>query len=263
MGMRGYIEVAGRRTWHEVSGAGDPLVLLHGGFIGASSFAAQTPALVGAGFRVHVPERRGHAHTPDVEGPVSYSAMAEDTIAYLEQEVGAPAHLVGWSDGAVVALLVAQRRPELVARMVLIGQYYNSAGRLAGDELMAYLNSPEAIAFLRRAYDPVSPDGPDHFPVVHAKMMHMIATEPEIALDTLAGIAVPALVLQGDRDEVTVEHSLAVVAALPDARLAVLPGTHLLPLERPELVNPLIVSFLRDVDSAPALTVFTGTSTDA
>ena len=53
--------------------------------------------------------------------------MAGDTIAYLDQEVGAPAHLVGWSDGAVVALLVAQRRPDLVRRMVLIGQYDNSA----------------------------------------------------------------------------------------------------------------------------------------
>lgn len=259
VGMTGYIEVAGLRTWHEVSGEGDPLVLLHGGFVGAASFFAQVPALVEAGYRVHVPERRGHAHTPDVEGPLSYSVMADDTVAYLEQEVSGPAHLVGWSDGAVVALLAARRRPDLVARMVLIGQYYNSSGRVAGGELVAYLNSPEAVAFLRRAYDPVSPDGPDHFSVVHAKMMHMIATEPEIALDTLAGVTAPTLVLQGDQDEVTVEHSLAVVAALPEARLAVLPGTHTLPLERPELVNPLIISFLRGTNPAPDWDAFTGT----
>jgi pimeloyl-ACP methyl ester carboxylesterase len=248
MGMKGFIEVAGLRTWHEVSGEGDPLVLLHGGFVGASSFFSQTPALVEAGYRVHVPERRGHAHTPDVEGPLSYSLMADDMVAYLEQEV----------DGPVVALLVAQRRPDLLARMVLIGQYYNSSGKVAGDDLVAYLNSPEAITFLRRAYDPVSPDGPDHFSVVHAKMMHMITTGPEIALDTLADIATPTLVLQGDRDEVTVEHSLAIVAALPEARLAVLPGAHTLPVEHPELVNSLILSFLRNIDPAPNWDAFTG-----
>jgi len=258
IGVAGYIEVAGRRTWHEVSGAGDPLVLLHGGFVGASSFYAQTPALVEAGYRVHVPERRGHAHTPDVVGPLSYSVMADDMVAYLEQEVGAPAHLVGWSDGAVVALLIARRRPDLVARMVLIGQYYNASGRTAGGDLVAYLNSPEAITFLRRAYDPVSPDGPDHFAVVHDKMMHMITSEPEIALDTLADITAPTLVLQGDRDEVTIEHSVAVVAALPEARLAVLPGTHALPVERPELVNPLILTFLRDTAATPDWNAFTG-----
>lgn len=249
--MSGYIEVAGLRTWHEVSGDGEPLVLLHGGFLGASSYSRQVPALVEAGYRVHVPERRGHAHTPDAEGPLSYSVMADDLVAYLEQEIGAPAHLVGWSDGAVVALLAARKRPDLVARMVLIGQYYNSSGRVAGDKLAAFLKTPEAVAFLRRFYDPFSPDGPDHFPVVHAKMLHMIATEPEIALDTLAAVTAPTLVLQGDRDEVTVEHSLAVVAALPEARLAVLPGTHTLPLEQPELVNQLIITFLRGGESAP------------
>jgi pimeloyl-ACP methyl ester carboxylesterase len=240
-----YIDVAGRRTWHEVSGSGDPLVLLHGAFAGASSFAAQTPALVAAGFRVHVPERRGHGHTPDVPGPLTYAAMAEDTVAYLDQELPVGAHLVGWSDGAVVGLLVARQRPDLVRRLVLIGQYYNSSGRVGDSSIDALLRSPEAVSFLRQGYDPVSPDGPEHFEVVYEKTMHMLDTEPEIDLATLAAVPAPTLVLQGDRDEVTLEHSLAVVAALPDARLAVLPGTHILPLELPDVVNPLIVAFLR------------------
>ena len=75
--------------------------------------------------------------------------------------------------------------------------------------------------------------------------MQMILTEPEIDLASLTDVSAPTLVLQGDRDEVTLEHSQAVVAMLPDARLAVLPGTHRLPLESPEVVNPLLVQFLR------------------
>jgi pimeloyl-ACP methyl ester carboxylesterase len=240
-----YVEIEGRRTWHEVHGQGPPVVLLHGGFAGASSWSAQAPVLGGSGYRVHVPERRGHAHTPDVEGPFSYGVMAEDTVAYLEQVVGAPAHLVGWSDGAVVGLLVAQRRPELVDRLVLIGQYYNSSGRIAGglDELLR-AGGDQVMGFLRQGYDPVSPDGPDHFPVVYAKMLQMIATEPELDLASLAAVGASTLVLQGDRDEVTLEHGAAVAAALPHGRLAVLPGTHLLPLENPEVVNPLLLWFL-------------------
>jgi pimeloyl-ACP methyl ester carboxylesterase len=240
-----YVEVGGLRTWHEVTGEGEPVVLLHGAFGGASSFYAQTPFLVAAGFRVHVPERRGHMRTPDAEGPLTYSVMADDTVAYLEQEVDGPAHLVGWSDGAVVALLVALRRPDLVRRIVLIGQYYNSSGKRPDSTIEEDLASPDALGFLRDEYARVSPDGGDHFPVVHAKTLQMIRTEPEIDLGSLEVVAAPTLVLQGDRDEVTVEHSRAVVAALPDARLAVLPGTHGLPLESPEVVNPLIVQFLR------------------
>src|SRR5215471_18463722 len=226
----GYVEVAGLPTWHEVRGEGPAVVLLHGGFSGAAAWSAQAPALTGAGFRVYVPERRGHAHTPDVDAPLTYEVMAEDTVAYLEAEVRGPAHLVGWSDGAVVALLVALRRPDLVARVVLIGQYYNSSGRVPGSDLMRLLHTGDAKNFLRQGYDPLSPDGPAHFDVVYAKTMAMIDSEPEIDLAALGAVSSPALVLQGDQDEVTLEHSAAVAAALADGRLAVLPGTHLLPL---------------------------------
>jgi pimeloyl-ACP methyl ester carboxylesterase len=238
-----YVDVNGLRTWHEVSGDGHPVVLLHGAFSGAAaSWSAQAPVLTDAGYKVHVPERRGHAHTPDVQGPLTYEVMADDTVAYLDGVVGGPAHLVGWSDGAVVALLVAQRRPELVDRLVLIGQYYNSSGRVTGgltDQLMA--GGDQVMGFLRAGYDPVSPDGPEHFPVVYAKTMHMLETEPEINLESLTVVGAPTLVLQGDRDEVTLEHGAAVASALPHGRLAVLPGTHALPVENPGVVNALLL----------------------
>jgi pimeloyl-ACP methyl ester carboxylesterase len=240
-----YVDVDGLPTWHEVHGDGPPVVLLHGAFAGASSWAAQAPVLARAGYRVHVPERRGHAHTRDVEGPLSYGVMADDTVAYLDRVVGGPAHLVGWSDGAVVGLLVAQRRPDLVDRLVLIGQYYNSSGKVPGgltDQLGA--GGDQVMGFLRGEYDQVSPDGPEHFPTVYEKTLRMLATEPELDLASLAAVAAPTLVLQGDRDEVTLEHGAAVAAALPHGRLAVLPGTHALPVEAPEVVNALLEWFL-------------------
>jgi pimeloyl-ACP methyl ester carboxylesterase len=240
-----YVDVNGLPTWHEVHGDGPAVVLLHGAFAGASSWAAQAPALAQAGYRVHVPERRGHAHTRDVEGPLSYGVMADDTVAYLDRVVGGPAHLVGWSDGAVVGLLVARRRPDLVDRLVLIGQYYNSSGKVPGgltDQLGA--GGDQVMGFLRGEYDQVSPDGPEHFPTVYEKTLAMLATEPELDLASLAAVAAPTLVLQGDRDEVTLEHGAAVAAALPNGRLAVLPGTHALPVEAPEVVNALLEWFL-------------------
>ena len=247
-----YVDVAERRSWREVAGDGPAVVLLHGAFSGASSWSLQAGALAHEGFRVHVPERRGHAHTPDVDGPLSYAVMADETVAYLDAEVRGPAHLVGWSDGAVVALLVALRRPDLVAHMVLIGQYYNSSGRVPGGDLLRALRTEEAIASLQRDYAAVSPDGADHFPVVHAKTMAMLDSEPELDVATFGAVSAPTLVLQGDRDEVTLEHSAAVAAALGDGRLAVLPGTHGLPLELPDVVNALLLSFLRTGAPAPA-----------
>lgn len=243
--------IAGLRTWREVSGDGPPVVLLHGGLSGAIGWGAQAPALVSAGYRVHVPERRGHAHTPDVDGPLTYAVMAGDTIAYLEAEADGPAHLVGWSDGAVVALLAALQRPDLVSRLVLIGQYYNSAGRVPGTGRL--FGNPAAKDFFRLGYDPFSPDGPGHFDTVYAKTMAMFAAEPELDLAALGAVSAPALVLQGDRDLVTLEHGAATAAALGNGRLAVLPGTHALPIEAAAVVNPLIIAFLRGELPGPEL----------
>lgn len=239
-----YVDIAGVHTHYEVTGAGPRVVLLHGGIVGADSWYAQRTDLAAA-FTVYTPERRGHGRTPDVAGEITYQLMAQDTVGFLETVLDGPAHLVGWSDGAVVGALVAMQRPELVSRLVLIGQYYNPDGRPEGGlvtKLAEGRDNPPA--FLRDMYDKVSPDGPEHFPVFYNKMVDLFEREPNIPLPEFAAIQAPTLVLQGDRDDVLVTHSSAVVAAIPDARLAVLPGTHSLPLESPALVNRLIADFL-------------------
>lgn len=169
--------------------------------------------------------------------------MAEGASRYLREVVGTKRDLVGWSDGAVVALLVAMADPDLVRRVILIGQYFTQSGS-SHDQLDLWVRTPEAKDVLRGEYDLLSPDGPDHFDVVHAKMLSMLADEPEVSLNDLGSVTAPALVMQGDRDIVTVEHSLEVVRELARGRLAVLPDTHLLPLECPDLVNSLVIQFL-------------------
>ncbi len=221
-------------------------MLLHGAFSGASSWGGQVPALVEAGRRVFCPERHGHGHSPDVTEEFHYADMAEETIAYLDEVVGGPADIVGWSDGAVVGVLVALRRPDLIRRLVLIGQYFNSSGRAVGGMLDALGTDEEMKAFFAAEYATESPDGPDHFQVIFDKTMAMIDSEPEIDLGDLSAVTAPTLVMQGDRDEVTLEHSLGVVAAIDGARLCVIPGSHLIPIEAPTAVNAVIAQFLTE-----------------
>ena len=241
-----YVDAGGVRTYYEVHGGGEPLVLLHGGLATAESWAMQVPAFAGR-YRVYVPERRGHGRTPDVAGPITYGAMADDTAAFLDALGVRAARLIGWSDGAVVGVLLALRRPELAGRLVAIGQYLNPSGEAPGARAMLDRwgeNPPEEV---REVYDRVSPDGPGHFPTVLGKVARMWREEPDIPLADLAGIRAPVLVMQGDDDLVKVEHSAAIASALPDAQLAVVPGaSHGLPLEKPELVNRIVLEFLDD-----------------
>jgi pimeloyl-ACP methyl ester carboxylesterase len=77
---------------------------------------------------VIVPDRRGHGQTPDVEGPISYDLMADDTIAFMDTLGTGPGHLVGWSDGGNVGVLVAIKRPDLVRKLVVMGANFSAEG---------------------------------------------------------------------------------------------------------------------------------------
>jgi pimeloyl-ACP methyl ester carboxylesterase len=244
--MGDYVELPGVRTWYETDGAGDPLLLLHGGLCTNETWQAQRPDLA-ANFRVLLPERRGHGHTPDVDGPLSYQDMADDTVAFIEKVVGGPAHLVGWSDGGVIALLVAVARPDLVRKVVAIGaNFLPSPESGAAPEMLDQL-APEApdLTMFREAYEAVSPDGAAHWPVVVGKLAAMFRTEPNIRTEDLARITAPTLVLVGDDDLMTLEHTIALYRAIPGSQLAVVPGTsHALLMEKPSEVNRIILDFL-------------------
>jgi pimeloyl-ACP methyl ester carboxylesterase len=111
--MSPHVELGDVRTWYDEHGRGEPLVLVHPGGADARAWAPNLDALA-AHFHVLTPERRGHGRTPDVKGPITYELMAADTVAFLERVVGGPAHLVGCSARATVALIAALRRPEMV-----------------------------------------------------------------------------------------------------------------------------------------------------
>jgi pimeloyl-ACP methyl ester carboxylesterase len=172
--------------------------------------------------------------------------MAQDTIAFLETVVGGPARLVGYSAGGTVALWVAMRRPDLVERLVLISTGYDPDGLIfkpdAGGEMPAEIVD---------AYAEVSPDGRDHFPVVVGKIADAVATGPAPDPDDLRAVTARTLVLAGDDDLVTLDHTVSLYRALPTAELAVLPNaSHLLLMEHTDAVRGLVRTFLT-TDAGP------------
>jgi acetamidase/formamidase len=178
------VELGGVRTWYGEQGAGDPLVLLHPGLVDARAFGSNL-AVWSARFHTFTPERRGHGHTPDVEGPLTFEQMAQDTVAFIATVVGRPTRLLGVSDGAIVALLTAVRRPDLVTRLVLI------AGPAHHDGWLPEAIDPanEAPEFMHAAYGEVSPDGIDHYRVVLQKMVETHQVEPTLTPADLAKVA--------------------------------------------------------------------------
>jgi pimeloyl-ACP methyl ester carboxylesterase len=239
--MAEYVQLGAVNTWYEQHGSGDPLVLMHGGLVDARFFEPNLGALAER-FHVYTPERRGHGHTPDVPGPITYQLMADDTIAFLEAVIGQPADLIGHSDGAFVAMLVGMQRPELVKRLVLISGGFNKSGEAAPD--MEW-NVDALAQFLGPAYGEVSPDGREHFRVVATKIGEMAAVEPNLQASDLARVTQRTLVMFSDDDLMTPAHAVEMYEALPNAELAIVPGTsHFLMQEKAQLVNQLVLDFL-------------------
>jgi pimeloyl-ACP methyl ester carboxylesterase len=237
-----YIELNGVRTWYEKRGAGAPLLLLHPGGAGVDS-RAWGPNIddLSSRFTTFTPDRRAHGRTPDVEGPITFEAMADDTIRFLEKVIGEPSHLAGCSDGAVVALLVALRRPDLVRQLVFIAGVFHLEGWLP-EAIDPDLEPPD---FLAASYAEISPDGPEHYPVVVEKLARMHQKGPTVEASELGRISSRTLVMVADDDEVKLEHAVELYRGLADAELAVVPGTsHGLLVEKPALCNRLILDFL-------------------
>jgi pimeloyl-ACP methyl ester carboxylesterase len=176
------------------------------------------------------PDQVGQGRTPEVPGPLSYTSMMEDTAALLYHLRLRRVEVVGFSDGGILALMLAIRHPKLVRRLVISGV------NIAPDGL-----NPEDLEELR-ATQLSKPK------TIDEKLAHLWLTSPtdtELSVPLLAKIAQPVLVISGDRDAITLEHTLKIFHALPDAELCVLPGTdHGTFSTRSDWLNPIINAFL-------------------
>jgi len=242
------VEVDGQSVYYEEYGKGDPLLLLHGGFGTGDSLLAIGQQLA-RHFRVIAPDRSGHGHTSDKGGPLTYDDMTTETIGVIEALGLGKANLLGYSDGGIICLLLAIRRPDLIAKMVPLSANFHYNGMSPQAQGMIGGFTPEVMKMILphevEAYEKYSPDGPEHFPVMFEKTKTMFTTQPELTVEDLAKITVPTLLMAADRDMMTLEHTLALFQAIPNAQLAIVPGaTHALGMDRADDVASAALRFL-------------------
>lgn len=241
-----YAEVHGIKMYYEVHGEGPPVVLLHGG-TGTiqSSFAEQIPVL-SRSHRVIAIEQMGHGHTGDVtDRELSYEGMTEDTAALLVHLGMQNADVVGWSDGGQLALRLAFTHPELVHRVVASGVGLGAVTPQM-QQAMRSLSAEHWSPQTREEYARISPDGPQHWAVFFEKIKTMWAKPTwGFSEQDLGKIKAAVLIVAGDRDFTRVEETTHIYRMIPNARLAILPGTdHFTFQKRPGWLDPMILDFL-------------------
>jgi pimeloyl-ACP methyl ester carboxylesterase len=232
----GYAEANGLRIYYREAGEGPPLILVHGGLAtGEVMWSPRIVAELAAGHRVLIPDSRGHGRTDNPAGRMRYDQMADDVAAFsaalgLERPV-----VIGYSDGAQVALEIGLRHPELAVAMVIGGvvtrpvEGYLQALREMGFPEPGAVDLPQVeqamgdfYATLRTSHEHAR--GDEDFRRYLAEISALWYSVPDYTDAQLAGIGVPSLVIVGDRDGVSVEESLRLYRLLPRGELAVVPN---------------------------------------
>ena len=243
---QGYVENDGARIWYAAYGSGSPVILLHGGLGHSGNWGYQVPALVGNGYRAVLIDSRGHGRSTRDARPFTYELMASDVLAVMDALHLEKAALVGWSDGACTALILATKAPTRVAGVFFFACNMDPSGTKEITEPTPILD--RCIGRHAKDYARLSAT-PDQFEEFAEAVGLMQKTQPNYSARDLAQISVPVAIVQSEHDEfIKREHAEYLARSIPNAEFVFLPGvSHFAPLQRPEQFNTPLLAFLGKV----------------
>jgi pimeloyl-ACP methyl ester carboxylesterase len=208
----------------------------------SGNWGYQVGAFVEHGYRVVVIDSRGHGRSTRDGRPFSYELMADDVEAVMDALLIEKAAMVGWSDGACTALVLAAKDPARVAGVFFFACNMDPSGTKPFEETPGLTR---CFARHGRDYAELSAT-PGKFRDLVNDVGLMQRTQPDYSAEELAAIQVPVAIVQSEHDEfIKQEHAEYLARTIPDAELIVLEDvSHFAPLQRPELFNGAVLGFL-------------------
>ena len=239
-----YVNLRGHEIWNsEWSNNGEALLLLHGGLSATEDFDKYLLPALESTHHVYAYDRTAHGRTADQPGSLHFDFQTREAIAYLEDIVKEPAHLLGGSDGGIIALMVAIKRPDLVKSIIAIGANFHF--EQMGNPIEPWeISEDDRLEHAER-----SPDAPETLDIKVSRMLAIWNSEPTLTEDDLAKIQCPTLIMAGDDERMEIALTASLYLAIPQGQLAIIPGTsHFLIKEKPELTQAVVRQFLGDLN---------------
>ena len=251
------VEVNGMQMYYEVSGEGEPLVVLHGAYMNIPTMGAIVGKLAETR-KVYAIEFQGHGRTSDIDRPITYPNLADDVAVFMDKVGLRKADVFGYSMGAAAGLQLAIRHPEKVNKLIAASVAYDAEGWqpefrafIPQMNVEMFVNMPMAAEYRKLAANP------DGFRDLVTKLI-ALEHEPMAWEADVKKLKTPILIISGDADVATLEHSVALFRLLgggvmgdmgkplPASRLAILPATaHTAVIGQTDLLMGLIGPFLK------------------
>jgi pimeloyl-ACP methyl ester carboxylesterase len=253
------VKINGMQVYYEVSGKGDPLIVLHGAYMNIPMMGAIIPKLAQT-HRVYALEFQGHGRTTDIDRPITYPNLADDVAAFMDAVGIGKADVFGYSMGSVAGLQLAIRHPAKVNKLVAASVAYDLEGWQPEFKQMIPQMNVEMILQMPFAKDyPKLAADPNGFPALARKLI-ALEKEPMAWGEDVKKLKLPVLIIAGDADVATLEHSVAMFRMLgggvmgdmgkplPASRLAIMPATaHTAVITQPDVLHAFMEPFLKGV----------------
>ena len=251
------VEVNGMQMYYEVSGQGAPLVILHGAYMNIPTMGGIVGRLAET-HKVYAVEFQGHGRTTDIDRPITYPNLADDVAAFMDAVGLEKADVFGYSMGSAAGLQLAIRHPEKVEKLVAASVSYDVNGMQPAMASFIPQMAPEMFVGtpMEDEWKKLAPN-PDGFRPLVEKLI-ALEHEPMAWEADVKALKAPVLIISGDSDVVTLEHSVAMFrllgggimgdmgAPLPPSRLAILPATsHTAVINQVDLLHGFIEPFLQ------------------
>lgn len=214
-------------------GSGEPLILLHGNGEDGTYFTNQIEYF-SKFYRVIAVDTRGHGKSPRGEAPFCIRQFAEDLYCFINDMKIEKTNILGFSDGANIALVFAVNYPGRVKRLILNGANLDSKGVKPSVQIPIVIGYKTASLFAKKSTDAKR----------NAEMLGLMVNDPNIGENELNRITVRTLVIAGTKDMIKAKHTKKIYAALPNAELVFIKGNHFIANQNPAAFNHAVEEFL-------------------
>ncbi|HGF0862657.1 lipolytic enzyme [Legionella moravica] len=238
----GYASINGVQIWYATYGHGQPVILLHGGLGNSSYWGNQVPILA-QHYRVIVMDSRGHGRSTRNEQSFSYDLMTSDVLGLLDFLKIKKVAIIGWSDGAIIGLLIAIHHPSRLTKLFAYAANSNPSGIKA--DIFKSSVFKNYVARTKNEYKALS-STPKDYKILFVQLSKMSASQPHFTKAQLKAITIPVWIVDGDHDEVVKRENTEFMAAqIPDSGFLLQPlVSHFSFLQDPKQFNNDVLNFL-------------------